>query len=72
MNTDNIKAFLRAWAVLPLSMLPALSMAQGTNDGLGEDPTDLKSIYEMVSKQEKKNKAINLYFNYGDQLPDEP
>ena len=65
MNTDNIKMFGRVWAVLPLSMLPVLSMAQGNNDGLGEDPTDLKSIYEMVSKQEKKNKALNLYFNYG-------
>ena len=48
-----------------LMLAPAWALAQGNNDGLGEDPTDLKSIYEMVSKQEKKNKALNLYFNYG-------
>ena len=47
------------------ALSPAWAFAQGNNDGLGEDSTDLKSIYEMVSKQEKKNKALNLYFNYG-------
>ena len=29
--------------------MPLNSLAQGTNDGLGEEEVDLKSLYEMVS-----------------------
>ena len=45
--------------------MPLNSLAQGTNDGLGEEEVDLKSLYEMVSRQEKKSKALELYINYG-------
>ena len=44
--------------------MPLNSLAQGTNDGLGEEEVDLKSLYEMVSRQEKKSKALELYINY--------
>ena len=39
------------------------AMAQGTNDGLGDDDIDIKSLYEMVTKHEQKSKALKLYFN---------
>ena len=45
--------------------MPLNTLAQGTNDGLGEEEVDLKSLYEMVSRQEKKSKALELYINYG-------
>ena len=43
--------------------MPLNTLAQGTNDGLGEEEVDLKSLYEMVSRQEKKSKALELYIN---------
>lgn len=34
--------------------MPLSTLAQGTNDGLGEEEVDLKSLYEMVTKHEQK------------------
>lgn len=45
--------------------MPLNTLAQGTNDGLGEEEVDLKSLYEMVTKHEQKSKALELYINYG-------
>ena len=45
--------------------MPLSTLAQGTNDGLGEEEVDLKSLYEMVTKHEQKSKALELYINYG-------
>ena len=38
--------------------MPLSTLAQGTNDGLGEEEVDLKSLYEMVTKHEQKSKAL--------------
>ncbi|MFU2359757.1 MAG: hypothetical protein ACM679_12580 [Bacteroidales bacterium] len=38
--------------------MPLNTLAQGTNDGLGEEEVDLKSLYEMVSRQEKKVESL--------------
>lgn len=53
---------------LTLAMIAAFSpqaMAQGTNDGLGGDDANIQSLYEIISKQEKKSKAFNFFINYG-------
>lgn len=49
--------------------MPLSTLAQGTNDGLGEEEVDLKSLYEMVTKHEQKSKALELYINYGAAKP---
>ena len=50
-------------ALFTTAAMPLNTLAQGTNDGLGEEEVDLKSLYEMVSRQEKKSKALELYIN---------
>lgn len=60
MKTNYIKI-----ALALLTAMPMHTMAQGTNNGLGDDDIDIKSLYEMVTKHEQKSKALKLYFNYG-------
>lgn len=60
MRTNYIKIALALLAAMPMQ-----TMAQGTNDGLGDNDIDIKSLYEMVTKHEQKSKALKLYFNYG-------
>lgn len=50
-------------------MFAALAMtmganAQGNNIGMGGGDGDIQSIYERITKLEKKNDMFNLYFNY--------
>ena len=52
-------------ALFTTAAMPLSTLAQGTNDGLGEEEVDLKSLYEMVTKHEQKSKALELYINYG-------
>ena len=40
------------------------AFAQGGNTRDGGYDGDYKSLYELISKQEKKNDGFNLYFNY--------
>lgn len=52
-----------------LIMIAALGLslgaaAQGHNTGMGGRDGDIESIAERVTKLEKKNDAINVYFNY--------
>jgi hypothetical protein len=60
MKTNYIKIALALLTAMPMHI-----MAQGTNNGLGDDDIDIKSLYEMVTKHEQKSKALKLYFNYG-------
>ena len=74
MKKSAIKNILALLAVIPLPVL-----AQGTNDGVGDDNEEAKSLYEIVTQMQKKqgdmeqehadlkrrHKAINLYLNYG-------
>ena len=53
----------------PFVTLIALStavtaFAQGGNTRDGGPEGDYKSLWELVSKQEKKNDGFNLYFNF--------
>lgn len=50
-------------ALFTTAAMPLSTLAQGTNDGLGEEEVDLKSLYEMVTKHEQKSKALELYIN---------
>lgn len=36
--------------------MPLNTLAQGTNDGLGEEEVDLKSLYEMSADKKKSRK----------------
>lgn len=47
------------------AMTPQHIMAQDSNEEMSDNDIDIKSLYEMVSKHEKKSEAVNLYFNYG-------
>lgn len=52
-----------------IMMFAALAMtmganAQGNNIGMGGGDGDIQSIYERITKLEKKNDMFNLYFNY--------
>ncbi len=48
------------------SLLPTSALAQGTNDGLGGDDGDIESLYNKVTKLEKKSKALNFYVNFAE------
>ena len=45
MRTNYIKITMVLLAAMPIH-----TMAQGTNDGLGDDDIDIKSLYEMVTR----------------------
>ena len=45
--------------------MPQHIMAQDSNEEMSDNDIDIRSLYEMVSKHEKKTEAVNLYFNYG-------
>ena len=52
------------FSLLALSVgLTASAQGNNTRDG-GQDSDDIKSLWELVTKQEKKNDGFNLYFNY--------
>ena len=53
------------YVVMMMAAMPLHAMAQGTNDGLGGEEGDIKSLYEMVAKHEQKSKAFNFFINYG-------
>ena len=40
------------YVVMMMAAMPLHAMAQGTNDGLGGEEGDIKSLYEMVAKHE--------------------
>lgn len=44
--------------------LAVSGFAQGNNTRDGGPDGDFKSLYELVSKQQKKNEAFNLFINY--------
>lgn len=52
-------------ALMMAAMTPQHIMAQDSNEEMSDNDIDIKSLYEMVSKHEKKSEAVNLYFNYG-------
>lgn len=64
-NTSNGKHGVLGIALAVLAWMPSQTFAQGNNDGVGDENENTSSLYELVAKQEKKNKAINLYLNYG-------
>lgn len=49
MKTNYIKI-----ALALLTAMPMHTMAQGTNNGLGDDDIDIKSLYEMVKTRTEK------------------
>lgn len=53
------------YAVMMMAAMPLHATAQGTNNGLGGEEGDIKSLYEMVAKHEQKSKAFNFFINYG-------
>lgn len=53
------------YAMMMMAAMPLHAMAQGTNEGLGGEEGDIKSLYEMVAKHEQKSKALNFFINYG-------
>ena len=55
--------FLRR-AMLLLAAMPILATAQDATCKPSGDDSDLKSLYEIVSKHEQKSKALNLFINF--------
>lgn len=53
------------------AMLPNCAWAQGTNDGLGGDDGDIKSLYSKITNIEKKQKALNFYVNFAESFQTE-
>lgn len=65
MRIIDLKSMTLA-ALLCASVLPTQMYAQGNNDGLGGDDGDVESLYHKVTNLEKKQKALNLYFNFAE------
>lgn len=75
----DIRKGTMRFVMTAMAFMPVQAFAQGTNDGVGDENEENKSLYEIVSQMQKKqgdmeqehvdlrrrHKAINLYFNYG-------
>jgi len=68
-NRFEIKRGTMKLVCAAVAFIPMQTFAQGTNDGVGDENENTKSLYEMFQKDhadlERSHKAVNLYFNYG-------